>query len=58
MVFWDSKNKLCELIEISVPLDNNMAHTYKLKQEKYIELISQMQRLYRGYKCSVIVITV
>ena len=58
MVFWDTKNKLCELIEISVALDNNIAHAYKLKQEKYIELISQMQRLYRGYKYSVIVITV
>ena len=58
MVFWDTKNKRCELIEISVPLDNNIAHVYKLKQEKYIELIGQMQRLYRGYEYSVIVITV
>ena len=58
MVFWDTKNKPCKLIEISVLLDNNIAHAYKLKQEKYIELISQMQRLYRGYKYSVIVITV
>ena len=36
----------------------NIAHDYKLKEEKYIELISQIQRLYRGYKYSVIVITV
>ena len=58
MVFWDTNNKCCELIEISVPLDNNVAHAHKLKHERYIELISQMQRLYRGYKYSVIVITV
>ena len=58
MVFWDTKNKCCELIEISVPLDNNVTHAHQLKQEQYIELISQMQRLYRGYKYSVIVITV
>ena len=53
MVFWDTKNKHCELIEISVPLDNNIAYAYKLKQEKYIELISQMQRRCRGHKYSV-----
>ena len=52
------KNIRCKLIEISVPLDNNIAHAYKLKQEKYIKLISQRQRLYRDYKYSVIVITV
>ena len=48
----------CELIEISVALDNDIAHAYRLKEEKCIELISQMQRLCRGYKYFVIVITV
>ena len=43
MVFLDTKNKLCKFIEISVPVDNNIAHAYKLKQKKYIELISQMK---------------
>ena len=33
MLYWDKKNKQCEIIEISVPLDNNMQQSYKLKQE-------------------------
>ena len=41
-VLGHKKNKRYELIEISVPLDNNIANAYKLKQEKYIEPISQM----------------
>ena len=36
MVFWDTENKRCKLIEISVQLDNNLAHAYKLKVETYI----------------------
>ena len=31
---------------------------YKLKQGKYIELISQLQRMYKGFKYNVIIITV
>ena len=57
MIYWDKKNKQCEIIEISVPLDNNMQQAFKLKQGKYIELISQLQKMYRGYKYSVINIT-
>ena len=58
MIYWDKKNKQCEIIEISVPLDNNMQQAYKLKEGKYIELISQLQKMYCGYKYSVITITV
>ena len=58
MIYWDKKNKQCEIIEISVPLDNYMQQAYKLKQGKYIELISQLQRMYLGYKYSVITIEV
>ena len=58
MIYWDKKNKQFEIIEISVPLDNNMQQAYKLKQGKYIELISQLQKMYRGYKYSVITTTV
>ena len=35
-----------------------MQQAYKLKQGKYIELISQIHIMYRGYKYSVITITV
>ena len=58
MIYWNLKDKQCEIIEISVPLDNNKQQAYKLKQGKYIELISQLQRMYKGFKYNVIVITV
>ena len=58
MIYWDKKHKQCEIIEISVPLDNNMQQEYKLKQGKYIELISKLQKMYHGYKYSVITITI
>ena len=35
-----------------------MQQAYKQKQGKYIELISQLQKMYRGYKYSVTTITV
>ena len=35
-----------------------MQQAYKLKQSKYIELISQLQRMYKGFKYNVIIITV
>ena len=58
IIYWDQKNKQSEIITISVPLDNNVQQAYRLKQGKYMELISQLQRMYRGYKYSVIIITV
>ena len=58
MIYLNLKDKQCEIIEISVPLDNNMQQAYKLKQGKYIELISQLQRMYKGFKYNVIIITV
>ena len=45
MIYWDKKNKQCEIIEISVPLDNYMQQAYRLKQGKYIELISQLENV-------------
>ena len=49
MIYWDKKNKQSEIL---VALDSNMQQAYKLKQEKYIELISSLQRMYHGYKYS------
>ena len=58
MIYWNLKDKQCEIIEISVPLDNNMQQAYKLKQGKYIELISQLQRMYKRFEYNVIMMTV
>ena len=39
LVIWDAKWKLCKIVEVTVPLDTNLAKTYKDKETKYIELI-------------------
>ena len=50
--------KKCAPVEITVPLDNNLQKAHKENETKYINLISKMQRLYRGYIFEVIVVAV
>ena len=58
IVMWEKAEKKCTLVEITVPLDNNLQKAHKEKETKYINLISKMQRLYRGYIFEVIVVAV
>ena len=39
----NTKQKLCKIVEVTVPLDRNLDKTYKDKESKYIKLISSMQ---------------
>ena len=56
LVIWDTGQKLCKIVEITINLDTNIATAYREKEKKYIQLISAMQQQYRGYKFLVIVI--
>ena len=56
LVIWDTGQKLCKIVEITIPLDTNIATAYREKEKKYTQLISAMQQQYRGYKFLVIVI--
>ena len=58
IVIWNTEQKYCQIVEITVPLDTNLETAYKTKELKYVSLMSNMQQLYRGYKFSIIVITV
>ena len=58
IVIWEKAEKKCTLVEITVPLDNNLQKARKEKETKYINLISKMQRLYRGYIFELIVVEV
>ena len=49
IVIWEKAEKKCTLVEITVLLDNNLQKAHKEKETKYINLISKLQRLYRGY---------
>ena len=58
LVIWNTEKKLCEIVEITVPLNTNLATAYKEKERKYIQLISAMLQQYRTYKFSTVIITV
>ena len=36
LVIWDTGQKLCKIVEITVPLDTNIASAYREKEKKYI----------------------
>ena len=48
----------CKIVEVTCPLDTNLQQAYELKQQKYIQLINQMQILYPKYKFSTVIIVV
>ena len=51
------KEKTCQLVEFTVPLDTSLANAYHQKEVKYVSLISKVQRMYPGYKLTINVIT-
>ena len=58
MLIWDIKEKTCKIVEVTCPLDTNIQQAFELKQQKYIQLISQMQLLHPDYKLSTIFVAV
>ena len=45
-------------VEVTVPLDTNLEKANKEKQLKYIDLMTKMQSLYKGYSFSTLVMSV
>ena len=58
IMLWKKEEKTCQLVECTVPLDTNLAEAYHQKEIKYIPLISELQRMYHGYKFSTVIITI
>ena len=58
IIIWRFDKQLCQIVEIPIPLDINLRKAYKEKQEKHITLITNMQRIYKGYRYELIIITV
>ena len=58
MTKWNNEEMTCKIVEVTCPLDTNLQQAYELKQQKYIQLISQMQILYPKYKFSTVIIVV
>ena len=49
---------MCQTVEITVRLDNNLRKAYKERREKYIPLSTNKQRVYEEYEYESIIITV
>ena len=58
IVIWDKKHMSCKIVEITVPLDTNLEKATKEKQLKYIDLVTKMQSMYKGYSFNTLVISV
>ena len=54
----NKEEKKCTIVEITVLLDTNLHKAYKEKETKYINLLSKLQQLYKGYKFNIVVIGV
>ena len=58
IMLWKHEEKTCQLVEFTVPLDTNLANAYHQMEVKYVPLISELQRMYLGYKFKTNVITI
>ena len=58
ITIWDTQKKICQIVEVSVPLGMNLSHVREDKQSKCLPLISQMQQMYNNYKIEVIPVLV
>ena len=58
MTIWNNEDMTCKIVEVTCPLDTNLQQAHELKQQKYIQLISQMQILYPKYKFSTVIIVI
>ena len=58
LIVWDSRMKLCKIIDICVPLDENVKSNEKEKRDKYAALAVALKRLYPEYTYSIIPIVV
>ena len=58
IVIWNKQDKLCKIIDISVPLDANVIKKITEKRNNYMGLVTELQRVYRSYKFSIIPIVI
>ena len=55
---WNNESNTCQLVEIIVPLDTNVKSSTNIKDIIYILLVSQLQRLYKNCRFSIVTVTV
>ena len=58
LIVWENSKKSCKIIDICVPLDENVKTNEKEKRDRYAVLAVALKRLYPEYTFSVIPIVV
>ena len=54
LVVWRKKDKTCFVIDVCVPLDQNIQQNEKLRQDRYVALTVGLKRLYPEYTYTVV----
>ena len=54
IVVWNLKNKTCQIIDISLPLDTNVELRHSTKRDNYMPLVDQLRRTYPDYDFQII----
>ena len=54
LVVWKKKDKTCFVIDVCVPLDQNIQQNEKLRQDRYVALTVGLKRIYLEYTYTVV----
>ena len=54
LVVWKKKDKTCFVIDVCVPLDQNIQQNEKLRQDRYVALTVGLKRIYPEYTYTVV----
>ena len=54
LIVWDKNSKKCFIIDVCVPLDQNIQQNEKLRQDRYLALSVGLKRIYPPYEFTVV----
>ena len=54
LVVWKKRDKTCFVIDVCVPLDQNIQQNEKLRQDRYVALTVGLKRIYPEYTYTVV----
>ena len=54
IVVWDKDNKICNIVDICVPLDENVHAQEKTKNDIYVQLAVALKRMYPDYQYKIV----
>ena len=54
MIVWKKRKKTCFVIDVCVPLDQNIQQNEKLRQDRYVNLTVGLKRIYPEYTYTIV----